>query len=512
MRLLLVNPPIYDFTAYDFWSRPLGLLAVVGQLRGRAEMRLFDFMDRTASRDREQAVFPARDSIVAPPSPLGGGSPAPQDTPKRTWGCHQEGAVKLRRDDVGRGQYFSQPAQRPAIWRDIPRRYWRFGLPVEMFDEFLAAEGPFDFALIGTGMTYWYPGVREVIDRIRRRSPRTGIVLGGPYATLCPDHAKGLGADLVVQGTDLSPLWTMLGLAGDENQPPLWEAYPSIEAGVMRLTWGCPFRCTYCCVPKVYPQFTVKPPTLAQAELELLISRGARHVAFYDDALLHRPQEALVPFLEYAISRVPCPSLRGHVTPGTSCPRRLGHGTHIAFHTPNAINARLVTPDLAGLMVRAGFGKIYLGFESASTDWQQSTGGKVQPHELAAAVETLTAAGACRGDLAAYILLGHPRSDTQEVENSMRLANRLGIAVMLAEFSPIPGTPDGELFRGKGVIDLDEPLWHNKTACALATLGQPEVDRFKQLCRDLNRTVRQSNNGHHQEHEDHQEHQEQQDK
>ncbi len=69
MKLLLVNPPIYDFTAYDFWSRPLGLLAVAGQLRGRAHMRLFDFMDRTASRDREGAVFPASDSSsVAPPS------------------------------------------------------------------------------------------------------------------------------------------------------------------------------------------------------------------------------------------------------------------------------------------------------------------------------------------------------------------------------------------------------------------------------------------------------------
>ena len=436
--MLLVNPPIYDFTAYDFWSRPLGLLAVAGQLRGRAEMRLFDFMDRIASRDRE-------------------------------------GAVSLRRDDVGRGQYISQPAERPAIWRDIPRRYWRFGLPVEMFDEFLAAEAPFDFALIGTCMTYWYPGVREVLECIRRRSPRTGIVLGGPYATLCPDHAKGLGADLVVQGTDLAPLRAMLGLAGDENQPPLWEAYPSIQAGVMRLTWGCPFRCTYCCVPKVYPKFTVKPPALAKAELELMLSRGAQHVAFYDDALLHRPKEALVPFLEYAVSR-------------DARPR---------FHTPNAINARLVTPELAGLMVLAGFGKIYLGFESASPDWQQSTGGKVQPHELAAAVETLIAAGASRGDLAAYILLGHPRADTQEVENSMRLASKLGIGVMLAEFSPIPGTPDGELLRGKGAIDLDEPLWHNKTACAIATLGQPEVDRFKQLCRDLNRVVRQSNHGRH---------------
>ena len=29
-RILLVNPPIYDFSAYDFWLKPYGLLRVAG--------------------------------------------------------------------------------------------------------------------------------------------------------------------------------------------------------------------------------------------------------------------------------------------------------------------------------------------------------------------------------------------------------------------------------------------------------------------------------------------------
>ena len=45
-RILLVNPPIYDFTAYDFWLKPYGLLRVAGHLRHRAELRLFDYLDR----------------------------------------------------------------------------------------------------------------------------------------------------------------------------------------------------------------------------------------------------------------------------------------------------------------------------------------------------------------------------------------------------------------------------------------------------------------------------------
>ena len=46
-RVLLINPPIYDFSAYDFWLRPLGLLTVAGYLRPFAEMVLFDYLDRS---------------------------------------------------------------------------------------------------------------------------------------------------------------------------------------------------------------------------------------------------------------------------------------------------------------------------------------------------------------------------------------------------------------------------------------------------------------------------------
>src|SRR5213594_3000013 len=44
-RILLVNPSIHDFSAYDFWLKPYGLLQVAGQLRGKAELHLFDYLD-----------------------------------------------------------------------------------------------------------------------------------------------------------------------------------------------------------------------------------------------------------------------------------------------------------------------------------------------------------------------------------------------------------------------------------------------------------------------------------
>jgi len=162
-------------------------------------------------------------------------------------------------------------------------------------------------------------------------------------------------------------------------------------------------------------------------------------------------------------------------------------GTRVDFHTPNALNARFVTRQLAELMVRAGFKTFYLGFESASRRWQDGTGGKVYSEELARAVDCLRGAGADRNDVTAYQILGHPNCSSQESEASMRFVHSLGIRGMLADFSPIPGTPDGQACRRWA--DLDEPLQHNNTAFTIRRLGFDESNRLKDLQRRLNRQV-----------------------
>ena len=422
-RILLINPPIYDFSAYDFWLKPYGMLRVAGFLRGQAEFYLFDFLDRLDSK-----------------VPAG----------------------NYRSDRWGRGAFYSEPAEKPDIFDEVPRQFRRFGIPRVELQNFLGTQGRFDYALVQTGMTYWYLGVREVIDDIRRLSPKTKIILGGVYATLCPSHARGLGGDLVVEGFDLAPLWRFLGLSSDENQLPLWDLYPKLDTGVLKLADGCPFRCTYCSVPQVYPKFHARSLQRSFAELEFLNRLGVEHVAFYDDALLYRPEQILAPFLREVLRR----------------------GIRVQFHTPNALNARFIDEEMARLLIAAGFKNIYLGFESNAFAWQKKTGGKVYSDELARAVENLIRAGAEARQLHAYLIVGHPNGDEQAVEESMAFAQGLGLRVMLSEFSPIPGTPDGEQCRRW--IDLDEPLRHNKTAFVIQRLGALESNRLKTLAGRLN--------------------------
>ena len=85
-------------------------------------------------------------------------------------------------------------------------------------------------------------------------------------------------------------------------------------------------------------------------------------------------------------------------------------------------------------------------------------------------------------------MLGHPRFGVQQLEESMRFANSLGIRLHLSDFSPIPGTPDGELARS--ITDLDEPLNHNKTAFPIRFLGFEQSNYYKDLCRKLNNQIK----------------------
>ena len=430
-KILLVNPPIYDFAAYDFWLKPAGMLSVAGFLRGRADFVLFDYLDRLAP--------------------------------------FMAGQKKLASDRWGRGRFYCRQIPVPPVLEAIPRYFRRFGLPRSLFSDFLTKEGPFDFVMIQTTMTYWYNGLQEVIEDVHKLQPQAKIILGGNYVTLYRDHAQTLGADLLIEGTNLGPLWEYLALAPDVQQPALWEAYDKLDVGVLKLTEGCPFSCTYCSVPKVYGKFRPRSLQHSLAELELLCRLGAENIAFYDDALLFDADKVLIPFLSEVLKR----------------------SISVNFHSPNALNARFITKDLAEFMVRAGFKTFYLGFESASAQWQEKTGSKVFSEELEQAVRCLIAAGAEPENITAYQILGHPHIGIQHLEDSMRFVNSLGIRGMLADFSPIPGTPDGDYCRKW--VDMDEPLMHNKTVFPIIMLGFDETNRLKDIQRKLNRSLPESN-------------------
>ncbi len=418
LSILLVNPPIYDFAAYDFWLKPLGMLTAAGKIAD-ADFQLFDFLDRTH-------FFYS-------------------DKPKFT------------NDKWGRGSFYSEIIHKPEVFKKIPRKFCRFGLPKDFFIKFLKANAPCDYVFIQTVMTYWYLGYKEVIDTVKTYWPQAKIVLGGPYTKICPEHARSIGADFIFN--DEIPL-SMI-----EDNPPLWNLYENPETAAMKITQGCPFKCTYCTVPIFNKGFTARPYEKIIDEFNFIISLGVKNIAFYDDALLYKADEVIEPFMRYVID----------------------NKIKINFHTPNALNARFIDAELADLLVRAGFKSFYLGFESSEEEFQKQTGAKIFDREFSEAVKNLVMAGAEKRSITAYLIIGHPKFEIQNVEDSMKYVNSLGVRAMLADFSPIPVVADSKLCEK--YVDMSEPLMHNKTVFPILVYGDDKVNRIKDLCRSLNRKV-----------------------
>jgi radical SAM superfamily enzyme YgiQ (UPF0313 family) len=323
-------------------------------------------------------------------------------------------------------------------------------------------------------MSYWYPGAIEAIRAVRRAFPRVPVVLGGIYPTLCPEHALSHSeADLVVSGPAFPGLKEFLDARFFPSGP--WTASEELlllpeanwQAGVLRLNRGCPMNCAYCASRVIEPSFVPgDPDRLFRTVQEAHRRFGTRSFAFYDDALLCRKEKGLLPFLEQI-----CRS-----------------GLSLRFYLPNAVHLRYLDGTCAGLMKRAGFAEVRIGFESASSRFHETLDGKLELPMLARGLEHLLQAGFAPGEITAYVLAGMPDQRAEEVEMSLRHAAGFGIRVRLAEYSPVPGSPLWPEAVRRSPFDLEgEPLTHNNSILPMRWRGftLEDLERLKSLSRSF---------------------------
>ena len=420
-NLLLINPWIYDFTAYDFWSKPLGLLYVASILREQGyEISYIDCMDRY---NREVLKLQNR------------------EFPKK--------------DEFGRGSFYKEPIRKPTILKDIPRRYSRYGITEEIFLNKLTKLSLPQAVLITSIMTYWYPGVFRVIEIIKKIFPGVPIILGGVYATLCFEHASKFSrADYIVKGNNIRDCLKILEqLSGNKNNYlkyekgldylpcPAWDLYSNLDYISILSSRGCPYRCSYCASFKINPKLEFRNSEEVAKEIEYWNKRrGVKDFVFYDDALLINSEDNFLLILEELINR------------------KLA----IRLHTPNGIHARMINKKIAVKMYQAGVETIRLGFETVDPRVQSETGGKITNIEFKKAVNCLLEAGFKRSQIGAYLLIGIPGQDVQEIIDSICFVIDCGAHPRLAKFSAIPGTKIWDeartYFNLKGEID---PLFHN---------------------------------------------------
>ncbi len=413
MRALCVNPWIYDFKAFDFWMKPMGLLYLASILRN-ANFEI-DFID---CLDRYQPVFLKR-------------------------------AAKLPKvDEYGRGKFYNEEIDMPEQLKGIKRKFKRYGMPEAVFEELLDRIDKPDVILVTSMMTYWYLGVFDAIKILKRHFPGSPLVLGGIYATFCYTHAQIYsGADYIVPGlgeANLFKILNQLGLTRNldsfsfPNLPlPAFDLYSRLDYACILTSRGCPFRCSYCGVCNLFPGFVTRESGSVIDEIQFYRDElKVKNVAFYDDALLANPQFETI--VEEIIKR--------RMT--------------FSFHTPNGLHPRFITEELAHKLRSANFATIYLSLETVDERLQNDTGGKVKTKEFEQAVEYLKKAGFQDAALHAYLMIGLPDQTYEEMKRSIDFVSDLGVVAHLAEFSPIPGTAD---FLKAGFDSETDPLYHNNT-------------------------------------------------
>ncbi|MEW6658790.1 MAG: radical SAM protein [Thermodesulfobacteriota bacterium] len=411
--LLLINPWIYDFAAYDFFARPLGLLYLASFLCHQGyQVHLLDCLD----------------------------------TPQAHAGT------------FGAGRYPKEILPTPPALAGVPRRYGRYGISEAAFRMRLAAVPRPDAVLVTSLMTYWYPGVQAAIRLAREQFSATPVILGGIYATLCPEHARRhSGADAVLTGPGEEAIGQQLaalglpGPGGGHAGPPLLAddlPYPALDL-LSHLTClpiltsrGCPLDCDYCASRLLQPQFRQRRPLAVVEEILYWQERlGLRDVAFYDDALLLDAANHLLVILEELAS----------------------NGASFRGHTPNGLHARFITREVAAWLKRAPFATLRLGVETTALG-SARLDHKLQAGELETALARLREAGFRRGEIGVYLLIGLPDQEEEEIINSIRRVRELGGTPVLAQYSPIPGTALWPRAVASSRYDLArDPLFHNNS-------------------------------------------------
>jgi len=421
-NILLINPWIYDFAAYDFWIKPLGLLYIASFLRKNGfNVRFIDCLN--------------------PYHPL----------------SKKETNNKLpKRYGSGHGRYRKETICKPHPLRNIKRRYNRYGITPDIFFKELNLSGRPDLILVTSMMSYWYPGVFDVIKIARQTFPGTPIALGGIYVTMCPEHALKSGADYTIPGEGERHIPTLLreifgvdtifkpDLQNLDTLPyPAFDLLPVIDQISILTSRGCPFKCTYCASHILYDNFKQRDPIKVVDEISFWNKNfGINHFSFYDDALLVNHEEMAIPMLKEIIKR----QLSCH------------------FHCPNGLHLSKISRALSKLMHNAGFRTIRFGFESSNIITQKRTGRKVNNEQLKTAVTYLKEAGYTSKEIGIYLLCGLPGQEVSEVKDSIRFVKSCGARPIISEYSPIPGTALWELSAGVSPFDLEgEPLFHNNS-------------------------------------------------
>jgi len=411
MKVLLINPYIYDFTAFDLWLRPLGLMYIASVLEKYTDSELYwiDTLDRF-----QEGAYTENESL------------------------------KKHNHKNSSGKYHRELVDRPEIFKSTPRNYCRYGIPLESLHKKLENIPPVDLIFMTSLMTYWIDGVTFTIDILKQKFPCAKIVLGGILPGLVREERlkELIPADYFIRGYGEQRALEIIREYGgtvyphpdfsDINEIP----FPAVkylsnrDFAPLLTSRGCPMHCTYCASALLNPRFIERDPQSVYNEIRFNHDtyRTGNFVIF-DDALLINKQKRFLKLF-----------------------REIRENLDLHFYTPNGLHTREIDKETAQLMFDSGFKMLRLSFESTDPSILSRSSDKVSTNQMIAAVENLEVAGYNRKDIDVYLLFGIPGQNLGHLLDVLEFVKSLGVNPHLSIYSPVPGTQDFIRLQESGIV------------------------------------------------------------
>jgi radical SAM superfamily enzyme YgiQ (UPF0313 family) len=341
-------------------------------------------------------------------------------------------------------------------------RYQHFGLPMdgpggclEWIDDNV---GAYDVVCLAMCQCNLYETSALIAARVKMHGKP--LVIGGPFVTTAVKEATELtGADLACIGegelricglVERAAAWGERGgVFGDPVMDldalpvPDWDfappnTYPAVGGkvrGVLCVSRGCPWECTFCSVHTImgrkHRRLCVERIVM---ELEELIRHGVEYVSFLDDNLFISPQ---------AIDDV----LRAIEECKAKHPK---WGKRARFYVEEGIEVRVMAiPGVAERIKKAGFQRIAIGMETYNDARKDENKKPYTREQLVAAVENCKAAGVAPR---AFYIIGLPGDTIESVAQDLVGFAALGIEARTNNLKLYPGTQTTKWFDELGLI------------------------------------------------------------
>jgi hypothetical protein len=434
---LVVNPWITDFKLYDEWMHPLGLYYL--------SVLLFQNGYEVLYLDCLSAIKP-----------------------------------KSYKQD-GTGKYEYRLYSKPDIYKSIKRNYKIYGMSQDCFINALLSFPKIDVIFVGSFMTYWILGLAETVLHLKKVFPNTPIVIGGTSAILMPDVLKTKISDVYIfsgnlyNQKDISsskiPFFCELpALTFNQSLIPFFKLFPLQFKyhGPVISSFGCPFKCSYCASRFIFDHYVARDNNIIIEEIKFLNKYlNVTNFAFYDDALLYKSDNKIIPLLENIIK----------------------NNLKVNFYTPNGMHTKWLSKELLEIMYYAGFSQLRFGYESGNPIYSKDTCSKTSRKEIAIKIENSLKAGFKSSQIGVYIMAGLYNQKPSDVEKEIKFIASLSVMAKPVFLSPVPKTPIFNVYSKMFPQLLFEPLFHNDTffITLLPQWSETSIEEITSLAKELNR-------------------------